>query len=61
MSKREPEHHRDDGVKYENVKIGEYVDMGAGCILERRAKKWVQWDGGYGLEVCKSRVKKWLE
>ena len=55
------EHFIWDGVKIEDVKAGEYVDMEAGLFLRKNADSWTQIDGGYGLEVPESEVKKWLD
>lgn len=55
------EHFIWEGVEIENVKVGEYVDMEAGLFLRKNEGSWTQIDGGYGLEVPKSDVKKWLD
>ena len=54
-------HVADDGVEFEDVGVGEYVDFGAGCFLRRDENRWMQIDGGYGLEVTEDDVRGWLE
>ena len=54
------EHIASQGVKIEDVKLNEKVDMGAGCFLQLRDDGWIQWDGGYGIACSESDVIKWL-
>ena len=57
----EVKHFIADGVNFDDVKVGEYIDMEGGCFLRRNVVSWTQIDGGYGLEVNESDVKEWLK
>lgn len=50
------EHSAAQGVKKEDVKIGEYIEMGAGYFIQRRTHGWMGWDGGFGLPCDESEV-----
>ena len=61
-NKKYAEHRVWEGVNIEDVKLGEHIDMEAGCFLRRNQDKtWTQIDGGWGLEVPESDVIKWLD
>lgn len=44
-------HIAEDLESIDNVKDGEYVDMGAGLFYALRNGIWRQIDGGYGIQV----------
>lgn len=49
------------GVIYDDVKVGETIDMEAGVFLERKMDNvWIQWDGGYGIQCTQDEVAQWL-
>lgn len=33
------------------VKVGEFVDLGAGCFNKLTESGWIQIDGGYSLQI----------
>ncbi len=49
------------GVKFDDVKVGETVDMEAGLFLRREVENWSQLDGGYSVACSDEEVRKWLK
>lgn len=49
------------GVNYDDVKIGQTVDMEAGLFLKRTNDGWLQIDGGYSVQVSDDEVRTWLK
>ena len=54
-------HIADEGVEFNDVKVRDYVDLGAGGFLRRDEDRWMHIDGGYGLEVTEDEIRVWLE